>query len=147
MFAFAGHIFSGAIDAVMIGGVCNELTGTWEQIMNVPLPAMPSGYMSGFYQPLWSDDFQQFMAIGYVTGGASWVSALLESPDGENWDLSTGTLPDEVQFSEMAYSPTLHLWVVVGVYGILSSTDAVNWTTRYAGTHPDGKSFNSVVWS
>jgi hypothetical protein len=68
---------------------------------------------------IWIDDLELFVGIQRVIGGD-----VITSPDGTNWTVSiTG-----YNATDICYSKTLQLIVIVGNGFVLKSTDAINWT-------------------
>jgi hypothetical protein len=92
---------------------------------------------------VWSEELELFAAVS--TDGFG--SQIMTSPDGINWTLrTTPILTPETQFINIAWSPTLRLFVslpTVGSSNALISNDGINWSSTPV---PDF-GWRKVIWS
>lgn len=71
-----------------------------------------------------------FVALGLDSGdGTTWI-AIVSSDNGETWTSYSVPAPSD-SYTAVTYSPTLHMWLAVGLFGetIVSTDGAQTWTS------------------
>lgn len=87
-------------------------------------------------------------ALIVIVGDGANLNSVATSPDGINW---TGrSTPDSRDWQDVAYSPTLDLFVAVsndisGSNQVMTSPDGINWTLRTVPT--TSANYRNILWS
>ncbi len=99
---------------------------------------------NGYAAVVWADSLGLFVAVSYNDG------KFRTSPDGINWTATDSEMGSG--FESLCWSHELGLLVAVTDYGesvgIVTSSDAVNWTARdYPGRVGNSSGFGDIAWS
>ena len=93
---------------------------------------LPTTFNQSWQDVCWVNNI--FVAVGNN-------SLIGRSIDGVTWTLTVAPL---VNCSSITYSPSLMLYVAVGINGIMTSSDALTWTIEQI---PPGTYWLSITWS
>jgi hypothetical protein len=100
---------------------------------------LPTSYDLGLYSDIiWEDSLDLFIPVCF-----SGNKQIMTSPDGKIWTLQTTPVPYTNLYA-VTYAPSLSLLVCVGTNTVLTSPDAITWTSR---TPANSNAWSGLAWS